>query len=251
MRARTYANSPSRANHSLYFAWQININEDYRVTAVHPLENNRLQPIPRSVSLCHSISHTLTNTYKIHAQIHAHSCLWLSNLYKIYFSSFLSPHLFFLIPLTLSLQDRHTPWINSFIWESHRQCLCSYRDMLSVWNKGHRLCRGYLRNISGSPHPVSGQTDFKFFPIYPSNCSFYTFVWLRALCLSFFKGSHAVICENIEKIMSRLFRALREGDWAGDTRTSFHPSIHQLGNISAVDTRVLSHHSYPADSLSP
>lgn len=37
------AHSP--ANHALHFAWQININEDYHITAVHPEENKAAPPL--------------------------------------------------------------------------------------------------------------------------------------------------------------------------------------------------------------
>lgn len=40
-RTLTRTLSLSQVNHSLSFAWQININEDYYVTAVHPRDNKK------------------------------------------------------------------------------------------------------------------------------------------------------------------------------------------------------------------
>lgn len=65
----TLRHTNSQANHSLHFAWEININEDYYVTAVHPRENKRLhlshtlslsKPFP--LCLFCTLTHTHTQT---------------------------------------------------------------------------------------------------------------------------------------------------------------------------------------------
>lgn len=118
----------SRANHSLHFAWQININEDYHVAAVHPQENTTAPPSVLHLCVTSSSFKKKTNHF-----------------YSTILICFLPILIFFGI-------HRRRTRVHTMNKGLHRQWRCSFCTVLSMSDKGPRLCWIFSGGTSQSLH---------------------------------------------------------------------------------------------------